>query len=762
IKQVLFNHAEKIVLGTAGLIVLVALVGTTWGGIDKQPEELQDKATKAGQALHTGAWPQEEQAKFTESTYQSVAMNMLAKLADDHGRISPLFAYDKPMSFPLYKRIDPKTEVTWPTVSKMLADSGEMIIAVTPEVPMLDEAAEGEADGAAANPRLPAAAAGPTAKGHSAPKSGGPAANPVSPMGPMGPMGPGMGGDGMMGGVASAAGVKPRGQRYVAVRGIVELDQFHKAIRDALRLDQLNEAQSYLEFMDVKVQRQKAVAGPNPWLDANWEDVDLAKADEVFKECELAPDIVQLELTDPVITMPLPARLDNDYTDIVSHPFIKDFQLTKEQREQQEKIIRALQEEAGGLGGDGGKPKRRGFSGITEDIQGLQRNFMSNNGDMGAIYSKAGLSGAGGAKGMHPPGQPMMGGGQVTLLPPSAGMMSSMGRGKGPGPGPVMPGMAAMPGRQGPGMGQGMVHQAGQAAVGYVLLLRYLDFDVYPGEAYRYRVKLVVANPNFGEQLDKVRNAADAEGETRETEWSEPTAPAVIKTDTNVFLTKVDERTRYRGETEMKVIQWDPLLGTYIDGDIRVKPGQFVSGLGESERLDLATPSLEKKTVLFASKEFLVDSSIPAKLIPSEHQDLKLGFDARADKIATALGAPAEVLVMNEYGEVHMLDTESSKQQMEKILKKVKDERKPWESLKAVAKVENRLDEGPTAMAGTMPMMGTGTSSTKKKKKKRGGKDDMGAMATGPSPVMGPPGVMGGGAMGGAKGKKDSMHAKKK
>jgi hypothetical protein len=747
IKQVLLNHAEKIVLGTAGLIVLAALASTTWGGIEKQPQELMDNATKAGQALHTGPWPQDEQAKFTESTYANMAVAMSTKLADPGGRISEMFAYDKPMSFPLYKRIDPKTEVTWPVVTMMIADAGQMIMATEKEAPLPEEMPEGEEDAVPAdNPRLPAKAAaghasGKAAKGHAAAKGASPADLMLNSQSTM------MAGD-ALGGAGSS--ITPRGINYIAVRGIVELDQFHKAIRDALRLDQLDEARSYLEFMDVKVQRQKAVAGPTPWLDANWEDVDIAKADEVFQECQLAPDIVQLELTDPVITMPLPARLDKDYTDIVSHPFIKDFQLSKEQRDQQEKLIRALQDEAGENGGNGNKPpRRRGFSGVTEDIKGMKEDYLSNNGgDMSAVYKRAGMAGPG-AGGRPGPGQPpMSGSGQLTLLPPPKGKSSGM---HGAGSMPGMPGAPGMQGRP----GQAGVQQAGLAAVGYVYLLRYLDFDVNPGEAYRYRVKLVVANPNYREQVDKVRNASDAEGETRDTGWSEPTAPAVIKTDTSVFLTKLDERNRYRGEAEMKIFQWDPQLGTYIDGEIRVKPGQFVSGLGESERLDLATPSLEKKTVLFASKQFLVDTSLPTKIIPSEHEDLKLAVDRPNNP--TTLGAPFEALVMNEYGEVHMLDSESSKSEMAKIDKQVKEERKPWLALKDVAKAQTSLD-GPEAAAPGM-IMPTGTSSTKKKKKK----GQAGAMGPG---MMGP-GMMGAGMQNdpaGAKGKKgkaSSMHAKK-
>jgi hypothetical protein len=554
----------------------------------------------------------------------------------------------------------------------------------------------------------------------------------------MGPMGMGMTGSEM----GTAGGIVPRGVKFVAVRGIVDLDQTYKAIRDALRLDQLDEAHAELVFEDVKVQRQKAVAGPNPWLDANWEDVDIAKADEIFNECDLAPDIVPFELTDPVITMPLPARLDNDYAEpvrkgrqpkaeIVSHPFIVGFQLTKEQRQDQEKLIKAMQDVYGEKGLESDKPKRRGFS-VAEDLGGMKNQLMSSDSAaMSSILTRAKVTpmGMGGHSSSGPGrGGPKMAPGAMgmtsTLLPftPPSAMGGHGGGAKMPmGMMGAGPGMGARP-------GQAAVSTVGQAAVGYVMLFRYLDFDVTPGEAYRYRVQLVVRNPNFGQQLDKVRDPSDVEGEFRETPWSEPTAPVVIKSDSNIFLSKVDERTRYRGEAEIKVIQWDPLLGTYIDGDVHVKPGQFVGGVADSDRLDLAAPSLGRKKVLFASKEFLIDSALPVKIIPSEHPDLKLPATGKDADSPTTLGAPSEVVVMNEFGVVHLLDSESAKTDMVAATKKVENERKPWEVLRESEKTkeddEKRLDgKGSSGASPMMPIMGSGTSSTKRKSKRQRDRD---------------------------------------
>jgi hypothetical protein len=59
-------------------------------------------------------------------------------------------------------------------------------------------------------------------------------------------------------------------------------------------------------------------------------------------------------------------------------------------------------------------------------------------------------------------------------------------------------------------------------------LFRYFDFDVKPNRAYRYRVKLVSRNPGFG---DKTLPREIANGEFRESPWSDPSPPVVVRTD---------------------------------------------------------------------------------------------------------------------------------------------------------------------------------------------------------------------------------------
>lgn len=67
------------------------------------------------------------------------------------------------------------------------------------------------------------------------------------------------------------------------------------------------------------------------------------------------------------------------------------------------------------------------------------------------------------------------------------------------------------------------------------LLFRYFDFEVAPGKQYRYRVRLVLANPNYGVPVNYLEDESTAKVRYLETEWSEPTDVAQVPSDTEVL-----------------------------------------------------------------------------------------------------------------------------------------------------------------------------------------------------------------------------------
>ena len=141
---------------------------------------------------------------------------------------------------------------------------------------------------------------------------------------------------------------------------------------------------------------------------------------------------------------------------------------------------------------------------------------------------------------------------------PMAGMRSGM-----PGAGSGMPGMGSGGPGMGAGMGMGMGMMGGGAGGGMFgamgnegtapfWLFRYFDFEVEPGECYRYRVQLVVSNPSFDEAF--VDSPSVAEGETRTTPWSEPSTPAVVEKDIDFALARTTTKASRPDGVELKVV----------------------------------------------------------------------------------------------------------------------------------------------------------------------------------------------------------------
>lgn len=67
------------------------------------------------------------------------------------------------------------------------------------------------------------------------------------------------------------------------------------------------------------------------------------------------------------------------------------------------------------------------------------------------------------------------------------------------------------------------------------LLVRYFDYDVEPGKQYRYRVRLLLANPNQGVPSHRLEDEGSAAVRVLETAWSEPTAVVQVPPDTQAL-----------------------------------------------------------------------------------------------------------------------------------------------------------------------------------------------------------------------------------
>lgn len=727
VKELMINHGEKIAFGVFALIVVVVLAQTSWARFPKSPDELKQKADEAQNKYKSpnNVWPKDKEESFKVVDFSAKANQLFAPVSFSRYEFTP------PLFHPLYRKNEPRREPSYEPVMYLTAKPGLAAISVASAPLESTEEMEGPStetgpadvggefsDRSAAGPAggtlVPGGAAAPPGTmgaGRGAPPGssiGGKAADKDKKSGNSKKLNPTLGGDigslmnsmnaGVMGASGSSGGmpgmagmgeVKARGVRFMAVRGVFPLRRQVDNYKKALHLLQ-PEAANRVEISDFVLERQMAMPGEDPWKDAEWKVVDISRAEEVLVECSSLDDQdpVPIALQDNVITMGLPLRLIGIWGDYATHPSIKGLELDDEAKKAEEKLLSALDSaySEANLAADPAA-RKGGFAKVQRDVKKMARSVSSNSGSMDMYRQMMGSMGGPGG-GMPGAGaaaaaaaRPNMGGYGAAPQYPNMG-----GAGRGPGMGAAgMMGGAMMGGMMRPGSIEQLVDTP------KYVLFRYLDFDVESDRAYRYRVRLKFSNPNYQLSADELADADPeiANGEFRESPWSNISNPEVVPSTVNYFLTKVD-RDPYNDEkiksivgkpvAQVNMFDWSTDLGTVVNDIVDVP---LVGGfIGEKKKetlvLNLVEGTLSKeKDRAFTSRDALIDVSPDVEVVPEQHPDLKLHA---SDKKRTArLGLLQEALIVTSLGELRMLDPISEKSKEDYWANRKKQERNNYE-----------------------------------------------------------------------------------
>ncbi len=640
-KQLAIDHGEKGLLGLVGLFVLISLAGTSWSRYDKMPEEFLKKIKEGEDNIKASDFSAERQKEFRSARDIHLAVQQLHSPLEEPGR----FDYQTNWVWPMYPQQERVKEPRLLAALESVATFGRFIMQELPpetQNEMLvkgDESPDGAAPSKAADsdddnkPRRPSSGElDPRAVGRgSASKTplAGSAKGSAYEATPMG------GGAGTR--MGTNQGINARGQRFVAVRSLFplkdQIDEFVKAMHEST-----NKAAELVEFQDFELQRQVAVAGNDPWS-GKWEGVDINVAMEVLDRVDFDTELVDQAWTDAVFTMPLPRRIAGTWERFASHPKIK--QLKLEQAQAQEQISKRLIEEAETKKLEE-KGKKGGFTAKQHDVRGIRNQMGFGGGGTSSIMAEM-------AKGI------------------GAAESANAGRG----------GNDAM-------TNFGNQMQSTNARVTKYLLFRYFDFDVAPGNAYRYRVRFVLRNPNFKRPVEELVDAAYAEGEQRTTPWSEPTTPVVVPEEQKVFLAKADRARPEAGtvlpSAKFDIFQWFSDAGTNILAKTdSLQLGQFVGGRLKTQVLRPAADSFHEEDVSVFTGSVLTDivaAPFP-ELDPVEHADLKVDV-----KKLKNLGTVDKALLVDRYGQLVTLDPKSTTDELKQSERSIKDQSELWKHLK--------------------------------------------------------------------------------
>lgn len=600
-KTFLLNHGEKIGFGLLACIALWTLVGTSWSGYERTPAQLIDAAQKGKQALDASKWPEEEKQKLTD--WESIVTRSHAMLT---GINAEEYALTTEFFVPIYKRSEPILEPKFFTADDLRAKPGRMVLELRapdsedPLVAELEKSKDQKADDA----NIPEAfreRAKPAATADSGYNIGilldeTQSAMPTEYMSDMA-------------GEMAGNRTKQYGQGFpfVAVRGIIDLQAQKAAYAAAMHMPQSEIAQIEPYIIGFEIERQRAVSGPDRWS-GKWEKLDIQNSmDVLLKAANFEVELIDPTLTDPAITEPLPTRLFGQYGPEATHEKVEKFKLSEEEIAKENARIQRLIELNEAMARQGGMTNERpvqkgGFANVVHDVRGMEStmNQMIRPGSANNPYTEM----------YNQYNQEYTN--DVTSMYPGA---TTPGR-----PGPARPGMAQdslLAGKRSP-------------ASGRLLLFRYFDFDVEPGEAYRYRVRIEYANPNFGRRIDTLAQPEFQEGQTRFSDWSEvsmaePSAEAMVlaKAGENVplsadgaivpkesefYLSQVDKaRNADSLLAAIDLFQWSRQFGSEVNQSLQLGVGDAIGVSAKTKVVDLIERTYEVKQVNILTDNFLLD-----------------------------------------------------------------------------------------------------------------------------------------------------------
>lgn len=675
-KQLAIDHGEKVVIAFIGLLIASVLYGSNWKATDKSPSELKEKAEQAATKIEEQPWPATAERKKAGLGQGNQLADKVALL------LTPVSASGfsiQPMNPPLHPDKMLISMPRWLPVQHLIADSGFADLSLRPGTPPLDEGfirkehKEKESKAKARRERMErmmkqreAALMPKTPKKDENDDSIPEELRPKSPVAAdagggfgigrrSGRMGPGGGGskkrktEEVAPTPVRQVAAKPvgRGYPFVAVRGIFPLaDQVKELARATGSPSSEKDVQSLVQFRDFKLERQTRSdrPGADPW-NGPWEAVDR---DVVLQLLEndvsgYAPETVLDGLIDGHICMPYPDRVVGQWDRFATHPDIKEFTLTDDEVQAQVEYEMKLIEKIKAQDEQNKKPAdKRGFMTLTKDMRSLNAKAQQvPEGDEKSIRRQ---------------------------------ILEKL--------------------QSGSGDKDQMTEQLEEfvrtraTPVDHYVLFRYLDLKVEPGKTYRYRVKLVVTNPFHERRVEEVTDPAIIEGEDRETEFSEPTAPVSVPDKAQFFVKRVDWRPGRPSlpSADVDIFQWFAETGTVVNKVLTgTQIGQLIGGRKPAEVLRPADNVFDNESVLFSTKDALLDVYNGFSFDSSLHKDVLDQLKSVPSIKRSGLNAPDEVVVVDENGEIHVIDGQDQKADYDKTKTHYDLQNKAFDSLRKPA-----------------------------------------------------------------------------
>ncbi|HUG20662.1 MAG TPA: hypothetical protein VMM56_16860 [Planctomycetaceae bacterium] len=615
LKPFFVNHVEKIGFVIFALLTLFILSGTRWSRYDRSPVELSNAAKEAATRIEQSQWPESERTALLDwPDIQQRGRMMLAGIPAKN------FQYTTLMHHPVYPPHVPIQQPKLFTVDELIADAGAFLMQLPPKEEEKDETEDPEKgtkkkvdpadddtpDQFKTRPRVAAAdselgtipgALGGLSSGEYAPELS------SELYGEMGMLGGEYG-------ATTKVSLNGVGHRYAVIRGVLDWQGLRMNFAKALNVPLEQADRIEPELMDFEIRRQEAISADSPW-DGEWIVLDYQHSIDVLKSAiDMEADPVDVSVTDPAITEPLPRRVYGIWGEHATHPKISQFVLSPEEQAREElrisKIIEA-HEKAKKEQGYVEPEKKGGFNDLQFNVRSMQ-NEMS---------------------------MPGYGGGEDYMSEYNTDYNNEL----------TSMGMSSA----GAGGTNSFLSSARSAAAGRLMLFRYFDFDVEPGRVYRYQVRIKYKNPNFGKPIELLASPELADAQSLFSDWSEPTPPVAIRPKAKYYLTKVDyDSARAEYVANLSVYQWQQETGTIVSQTLQTEVGDQIGAQFKAKVVNPLEETYESASVSIATGDYLVD------LFPSS--ELKVASSLPDLGKVPSVALHDTTVVLNNQGNLKSLD----------------------------------------------------------------------------------------------------------
>jgi hypothetical protein len=140
------------------------------------------------------------------------------------------------------------------------------------------------------------------------------------------------------------------------------------------------------------------------------------------------------------------------------------------------------------------------------------------------------------------------------------------------------------------------------------VMVRALDFTVEPDTTYRYRVRIVVFNPNYNREDVDVSKAVDTKSKELNGKWSEPTDEVYMPPDVMPYAKgALPPSPASDLKAEFQVVRFNPVDGVTVPRNFSASPGEVI-GEPRTAEIPVSDGSGKKtKTIDFNSRQIVLD-----------------------------------------------------------------------------------------------------------------------------------------------------------